>query len=329
MPLNSPFPPFYKREAYENDPSLRALVTEINELKAKKGAIILAHSYVHPEIVYGVADFRGDSYGLSLEAKKANADIIVFAGVVFMAETAKILSPKALVLIPDREAGCSLADSITKDGLIELKAQYPDAATVCYINSRIDVKAESDVCVTSTNALEIIKKLPQRRILFVPDRLMAQNIRRSLAEQQIDKEVFYSKGSCEVHDHFNPAGIEEARCHFPDLKVVSHPECSPEITQQSDFVGSTGKMMDYVRQTKSRHFMMLTECGLVDRLEAETKDKVFISSCMICPHMKRNTLNNILSALKNPTQEQIIEVDEEIRVKAKRSLDRMFELSVA
>ena len=252
--------------------SIAPLTLEINRLKKEKGAVILAHSYVEPEIIYGVADFRGDSYFLSLKARDARARMIVFAGVVFMAETAKILSPEAQVVVPDRQSGCSLADSLTGDQLRKLKALYSDATVVCYINSTADVKAESDVCVTSGNVYPIVENLPARRILFVPDRLMGQNLRAELKRRGVDKEIITSDGTCMVHDQFSPADIAEARGRFPGLKVVSHPECTPEVAAVSDFVGSTGAMMSYVRSTGAPYYLMLTECGLVGRLEVEGGD---------------------------------------------------------
>lgn len=303
------------------------LTLEINQLKKDKGAVILAHSYVEPEIVYGVADFAGDSYMLSMKAKEAAADRIVFSGVVFMAETAKILSPEAEVVVPDRGSGCSLADSLTGAQLRELKEQYPDAAVVCYINSTADVKAECDVCVTSSNVYKIIASLPQKRILFVPDRLMAENIRVEMRKRGIDKEILTSDGTCIVHDRFDPTLISEARSKFPGLKVVSHPECTRDITDKSDYVGSTGGMMQYVKSTEAPYFMMLTECGLVERIEVEAPEKRFISGCKLCPYMKLNSLEKIRDVLIAPRPEQVIELDETLRLKALRSIDRMFEIA--
>ncbi len=303
------------------------LTLEINDLKKEKGAVVLAHSYVEPEIVYGVADFAGDSYMLSLKAKQAAAERIVFSGVVFMAETAKILSPEAEVVVPDRGSGCSLADSLTGAQLRELKSRYPDAAVVCYINSTADVKAECDVCVTSSNVYKIVASLPQKRILFVPDRLMAENIRVEMRKRGIDKEILSSDGTCIVHDRFDPNIVVDARRKYPGLKVVSHPECTIDITGQSDFVGSTGAMMEYVKTTEAPYFMMLTECGLLERLEVESPEKNFISGCKLCPYMKMNSLEKIRDVLVSPRQEQIIELDEELRLKALGSIERMFEIA--
>ncbi len=303
------------------------LTLEINRLKKEKNAVILTHSYVEPEIIYGVGDFKGDSYHLSLMAKQAKAQIIVFVGVVFMAETAKILSPEATVVVPDRGSGCSLADSIDGDGVRKLKALYPDATVVCYINSTADVKAESDVCVTSGNVYAIVQKLPARRILFVPDRLMAENVRTEMKARGVDKEIISSDGTCMVHDQFTPAQIAEARAQFPGLKVVAHPECTEEVAALADYVGSTGGMMKYVKTTPAPYFLMLTECGLVGRLEVESPEKTFIGGCRLCPYMKLNSLEKVRDALLAPRPDQIVTLDEGLRLRAARCIDRMFELT--
>jgi quinolinate synthase len=303
------------------------LTLEIQQLKREKNAVILAHSYVEPEIIYGVADFRGDSYYLSLQARRSSAPVIVFAGVVFMAETAKILCPEATVVVPDRGSGCSLADSITGEEVRRLKGLYPEAAVVCYINSTADVKAESDVCVTSGNVYEIVTRLPERQILFVPDRLMAENVRAELKRRGVNKEIISSDGTCLVHDAFDPAQIAEARGRFPGLKVVSHPECPPEVAALSDFVGSTGEMMKYVKGTVAPYFLLLTECGLVGRLQVESPEKHFIGGCRLCPYMKLNSLEKIRDALAAPRADQIVTLEEGLRRRAARCLERMFELA--
>jgi quinolinate synthase len=306
---------------------LAPLTLEINRLKREKGAVILTHSYVEPEIVYGVGDFKGDSYYLSLQAREARANMIVFAGVVFMAETAKILSPAATVVVPDRGSGCSLADSLTGEQLRRLKAAYPDAAVVCYINSTAEVKAESDVCVTSGNVHDIIARLPQRRILFVPDRLMGENIRAELKRRGVAKEIITSDGTCIVHDVFDAASVADARARFPGLRVVAHPECTPEVAAAADFVGSTGAMMKYVKQTTAPYFLMLTECGLVGRLQVEAPEKHFIGGCRLCPYMKLNSLEKVRDALAAPRPDQVITLEEDLRRRALRSIERMFEMT--
>ena len=305
------------------------LTLEINRLKQEKDAVILAHSYVEPEIIYGVADFRGDSYYLSQQARKSQASLIVFAGVVFMAETAKLLSPQATVVVPDRGSGCSLADSLTGAELRRLKSLYPDAAVVCYINSTAEVKAESDVCVTSSNVYDIVAGLPARRILFVPDRLMAENIRVELRRRGVDKEIIASDGTCLVHDQFDVGQIAAARDQFPGLKIVVHPECAADVAAAADFVGSTGAMMKYVKQTAAPYYLMLTECGLVGRLQVEAPEKNFIGGCRLCPYMKLNSLEKVRDALAAPRPDQIVTLDEDLRRRAARTIERMFELTPA
>jgi len=316
-----------RRWDYPNCQKIAPLTLEINRLKREQDAVILTHSYVEPEIVYGVGDFKGDSYYLSLMARESKAKKIVFAGVVFMAETAKILSPEATVVVPDRGSGCSLADSITGDEVRRLKALYPDAAVVCYINSTADVKAESDVCVTSSNVYAIVAGLPERRILFVPDRLMADNVRAELKRRGVDKEIIASDGTCIVHDQFDVGDIAEARARFPGLRVVAHPECTAEVAAAADFVGSTGAMMKYVKGTPAPYFLMLTECGLVSRLQVEDPEKRFIGGCRLCPYMKLNSLGKVRDALRAPRPGQIITLEEDVRVRAARCIDRMFELT--
>jgi quinolinate synthase len=305
------------------------LTLEINRLKRERDAVILAHSYVEPEIIYGAADFTGDSYYLARQAKLANAGTIVFAGVVFMAETAKILSPQATVLVPDHGSGCSLADSITAEDVRRMKALYPEATVVCYINSSAEVKAECDVCVTSSNAFHIVANLTTRQVLFVPDRLMAENLRAELRRSGVDKEIISSDGTCIVHDQFTVEQLEEARAQFPGLKVVSHPECPPAIADLSDFVGSTSAMMTYVQGTPAPYYLMLTECGLVGRLQVEAPGAHFIGGCRLCPFMKLNSLEKIRDVLRAPRADQIITLDEELRIRAGRCIDRMFELAPA
>ena len=314
---------------YDACKAIAPLTLEINRLKKEKGAVILAHSYVEPEIIYGVSDFTGDSYYLSLMARQSQAKEIVFAGVVFMAETAKILSPDALVVVPDRHSGCSLADSITGEDVRRLKALHPGAPVICYINSTAEVKAESDICVTSGNVYGIVASLPDPTVLFVPDRLMAENLRIELRRRGVAKEVIASDGTCIVHDEFTPAQVAAARAQFPGLKVVSHPECPPEVAAVSDFVGSTGAMMKYVKSTNAPYFLMLTECGLVGRLEVEAPEKRFIGGCRLCPYMKLNSLEKIRDALVAPRPDQVVTLDDDLRRRAGRCIERMFELAPA
>jgi len=316
-----------KKWNYPTCREIAPLTLEINHLKKQKDAVLLTHSYVEPEIVYGVGDFKGDSYFLSLKAREAKAKVILFAGVVFMAETAKILSPDTTVIVPDRASGCSLADSIDGAGVRKLKALYPDATVVCYINSTAEVKAESDVCVTSGNVYAIVANLPAHRILFVPDRLMADNLRDELRRRGIAKEIISSDGTCMVHDQFTAAQVAAARAQFPGLKVVAHPECTADVAAVADFVGSTGAMMKYVKTTPAPYFLMLTECGLVGRLEVEAPEKHFIGGCRLCPYMKLNSLEKIRDALRAPRPDQIVTLDENLRRRAATCIERMFALT--
>jgi quinolinate synthase len=312
---------------YETCLAIAPITLEINRLKKEKGAVILAHSYVEPEIIYGVADFKGDSYFLSVKAKESKAKMIVFAGVVFMAETAKILSPEATVIVPDRNSGCSLADSIDGEGVRRLKALYPDATVVCYINSTAEVKSESDICVTSGNVYDIVTSLPTQRVIFVPDRLMAENLRSELKRRGVAKDIISSDGTCIVHDQFTAEQIVSARAQFPGLRVAAHPECPADVAAAADFVGSTGAMMKYVRATQAPYFLMLTECGLVGRLQSEEPEKNLIGGCRICPYMKLNSLEKIRDALVAPRTDQIVTLAEPLRLRAGRCIERMFELA--
>src|SRR5262245_41558993 len=255
------------------------LINEIRQLKEEKNAIVLAHSYVTPEITYGVADFVGDSYALSKNAKETDADIIVFSAVRFMGDTAKILSPEKEVLIPSRLDGCTLADSINGEQVRELKRKYPDHTFVCYINTTAEVKAECDVCVTSANVYMIVEKIPNDKIYFLPDKLMGQNLVNEMKSRGVKKDIKFWNGTCYVHEEYGTEQIFRIRTEYPDAKIVSHPECKPEVIAQSDFVGSTSQMLNYMRETESKKFLMLTECGLSSRLQVEFPDKQLVGSC--------------------------------------------------
>ena len=300
------------------------LINEINTLKEEKNAVILAHSYVSPEITYGVADFVGDSYGLSRDAMQTKASTIVFAAVRFMGETAKILNPHKEVLIPSVIDGCSLADSITATQVKDLRKSYPDYTFVCYVNTSAEVKAECDVCVTSANVYDIVAKIPNDKIYFLPDKLIGQNLKTEIARRGIKKDIQFYSGTCYVHETYDPELIHRIRLEYPSLKVVSHPECVPAICQESDFVGSTSQMLDYMKIAKAKEFLMLTECGLASRLQVEIPDKKFVGSCVLCKYMKSNSLKNILRVLKNPESRDRVTMSEEIRLKALRCLEAMF-----
>lgn len=300
---------------------------EINRIKREKNAIILAHSYTTPDIVYGVADFRGDSFELAQKARKTEAEIIVFAGVWFMAQTAKILNPAKQVLIPAGKAGCTLADSMTGEDIARLKAQYPGVPVLCYINSTAEVKAQSDVCVTSGNVFDIAQKMSQDRLIFVPDMLMAQNLERELQRRGTPKKIIASGGSCCVHDKYRPEHVEQLRNGHPGITVLAHPECAPEVCALCDYVGSTKGMADYVARSPKNLFGLLTEHGLVNRLEAEHPAKQFIWPFGTCSYMKKNTLLNTLQALVTPRPDQVVTVEETLALAAQKSIHKMFELA--
>ena len=297
------------------------LTLEINKIKKEKNTVILAHSYQTPDIIFGVADFSGDSLGLSREAAKTEADTILFAGVVFMAETAKILSPHKTVIVPKIEAGCSLADSITGEDVRELRTKYPGIPIIAYVNTTADVKAEVDVCVTSANVLEIVNSIESDKIIFLPDKNMADYIRKETGKEVIDWE-----GLCIVHEEFNPESVIEVRDMFDDIYVIAHSECPPEVLDKVDMIGGTTDMKNYIEANPDQiKLFLVTECGLSDRFAVEYPDREFYGTCSLCPYMKMNSLANILEALKNPTDEQIITLDEELMNKARGSLERMLE----
>jgi quinolinate synthase len=305
--------------------SMMPLINAINALKKERNAVILAHSYVSPEIVYGVADFTGDSYALAKDATTTTADTIVFAAVRFMGETAKILNPEKKVLIPGRESGCTLADAITGPDVIRLKKEFPEHTFVCYINTTADVKAECDVCVTSSNVYDIVETIPNDKIYFVPDKLMGQNIQEEMARRGVNKDIRLYPGTCYVHEEYDPEMIRFLRLKFPGVKVLSHPECSPGVARASDYVGSTAQMIDYVAKSRESQFAMLTECGLSSRLQVEFPGKKIVGSCTMCKYMKSNTLEGILRVLMKPRPEDEVVLDEDIRLRAQRCIDAMFD----
>ncbi len=301
------------------------LINKINEIKKEKNAVVLAHSYVNPEIVYGVADFVGDSYGLSRDAKQTDADIIVFAAVKFMAETAKILNPGKEVLVPSKFNGCSLADSITGQDVRSLKEQYPGYSFICYINTTAEVKAECDACVTSSNVYDIIERFPSDRIYFLPDKLMGLNIIEEMNNRGVNKDIKLWKGTCYVHEDYNPEMIYRMKFQYDNLKVLSHPECSPGVLQQSDFVGSTSQLLKYMDSSPNDNtYLMLTECGITSRLQVEYPGKKIVGSCTLCKYMRSNTLEDILRVLTNPRDEDRITLNSSTRQKANTCVEAMF-----
>ena len=307
--------------------SAAAYTLAINRFKKEQNAVILAHSYTTPDLVYGVADYRGDSYELALKARESSADVLVFAGVWFMAQTAKIINPSKKVLIPAGKAGCTLADSMTGEQLRALRAKHPGVPALCYINSSAEVKAASDVCVTSGNVFDIAQKMPGDELIFVPDMLMAENIEAELARRGTPKKIISSGGSCCVHDKYRPAHVEQLRAQYPGIRVVAHPECPIEVCRLCDYVGSTKGMAAYVAESPDKCFGMLTELGLVNRLEAEHPDKKFVWPFGVCSYMKKNTLINTLEALVDPRPEQIVQVESTVAQEAKKAIDNMFELT--
>ncbi len=315
----------YTREKCEE---LLPKILRIEELKKEKDAVILAHSYVAPDIIQAVSDFVGDSYELSKKAKEASQKTIVFVAVKFMAETAKLLNPKKRVLIPSKINGCSLADSISGSQVVTLRQQYPDYTFVCYINTTAEVKAECDVCVTSSNVYAIIEAIPNNKIYFLPDKLMGKNVINYLAEKGIHKDIKLWDGTCYVHEEYNPEMIQYIRSQHDGVKVLTHPECSEDVLADSDFVGSTSQMLNYVKKTKAPSFFMLTECGLTGRLEAESPDKKFVGTCTMCKYMRSNTLDDIIRVLENADSDDIVEINTKTQAAALMSIEAMFKYNM-
>ena len=295
------------------------LVEKINKLKKEKNAVILAHSYMTPEIYHCVADIVGDSLLLAKESQKAKADIIIMCGVHFMAETAKILNPDKKVLIPDMSAGCSLAESITGDDVRLLKEKYPGVPVVSYVNTSADVKSETDICCTSSNAVEIVESLGVDKVIFLPDEYLAQNV----AAQTKVKIISY-KGTCIVHERFTPEEIREYRKNYPGIVVLAHPECPPDVVAEADYTGSTSKMSNYVKVNKPKKVLMVTECSMSDNVEADNPNVSFIKPCNLCPYMKKIDLEKILDCLENDTNEIVL--DNKTIEAARKSVIRMTEI---
>ena len=294
-------------------------IYKINKLKKEKNAVILAHNYQTPEIYHGISDFSADSLALAVEAAKTKADIIVMCGVHFMAETAKLMSPDKKVLLPDMSAGCSLASSITGKDVINLKKKYPGVPVVSYVNTSADVKAETDVCCTSANALKIVKSLGVKKVIFLPDEYLAKYV-----ASQTDVEIISWKGTCEVHEQFNDEEINEIRKNNPGIKIIAHPECPPDVINASDFAGSTSGMIKYVKDNQPKKVMMVTECSMSDNVQIDNPNVQFIKPCNLCPHMKKITLPKILDCLENETNEIVMSGD--TIEKARRSVERMAEI---
>jgi quinolinate synthase len=292
------------------------LVARIHELKKERNAVILAHNYQTPEIFHGVADIVGDSLALAREGARVEADVIVLAGVHFMAETAKILSPEKTVLIPDLRAGCSLADSITGADIRELRKRYPGVPVVTYVNTSADVKAESDICCTSSNAVEVVESLGVDRVICLPDQYLAKWV-----ATQTDVDIIWWDGACEVHERFTGEEIRRYRESFPGAVILAHPECPPDVLDEADYVGSTAGMTNWVRERQPKQVVMITECSMSDNLAAENPAVDFVRPCNLCPHMKRITLEGIVHALE--TMQYPVEVAPDVAARARVAVERM------
>ena len=299
------------------------VIAEINRLKREKDAVILAHNYMTPEIFHGVGDFVGDSLALAREAARTDAKVIVQAGVHFMAETSKILSPEKTVLIPDMRAGCSLAASITGADVRLLKQKYPGLPVVTYVNTSAEVKAESDICCTSGNAVKVVEAIARDfgtdTVIMIPDKYLARNV-----ANQTGVKVITWEGACEVHERFTAQQIRDYRTGHPGIVVLAHPECPPEVVAEADFAGSTAAMTDYVMSRKPKQVVLITECSMADNVAVDAVDTEFVRPCNLCPHMKRITLQNIYDALLHDQFE--VTVDPAISARARAAVQRMIDL---
>jgi quinolinate synthase len=312
------------------------LAAEINRLKVEKNAVILGHNYMEPALFNSVPDFVGDSLELARKAAQTNKDIIVFCGVKFMAETAKILNPTKTVLLPSEKAGCSLAASITAADVRELRRLFPGVPVVTYVNTYADVKAESDICCTSGNARAVVESLGTETVIFIPDEYLAKNVAKETGKhiifptmdprKKLDNDLDYQMigwlGRCEVHDKFTVGDIENVRKQFPDVTILAHPECSPEVVAASDFSGSTTAMIRHVETTSAPHYLLLTECAMGDNIAAANPDKEMLRLCSVrCPHMNQITLEDTLESLRK--NQYVIEIPKEVLQRAARSVERM------
>jgi quinolinate synthase len=292
-------------------------IAAINELKRQRNAVVLAHNYQTPEIFHGVADFVGDSLALAQQGAKTDADVIVLAGVHFMAETAKILSPEKTVLIPDLLAGCSLAASITAEDVRLLRQRYPGVPVVTYVNTTAAVRAESDICCTSANAVAVVESLGVDRVIFLPDEFLGKWV-----ATQTDVKIILWKGHCEVHERFTGKELRDYReAQGGDIEILAHPECPPDVLAEADFVGSTAAMIRHVGEARPRRVVMITECSMSDNVAVEFPDVEFIRPCNLCPHMKRITLPKILRSLQ--TMEHKVEIDPQVADRARKAMERM------
>ncbi|HEV7717960.1 MAG TPA: quinolinate synthase NadA [Arsenicitalea sp.] len=301
-------------------PFFAPLIHQINLLKKEKDAVILAHNYQTPQIYHGIADIVGDSLQLAIEATKVRQSVIVQCGVHFMGETSKLLNPEKTVLIPDSRAGCSLAASITAADVLAMRAQYPGVPVVTYVNSSAEVKAVSDVCCTSSNALEIVNAVDGDTVIMIPDQFLAQN-----TAKKTHKKIITWAGACEVHETFTADDIAELRSAYPNAKIIAHPECPPEVIAAVDYAGSTAGMISWVKSEKPARVVMVTECSMSDNVAAETPGVDFLRGCNICPHMKRINLENVLWSLFTGTEE--VTVAEHLMAPGRAAVQRMIDLS--
>lgn len=295
-------------------------IDAINRLKRQRNAVILAHNYQTPEIFHCVADISGDSLALARKAAETDAEVIVMAGVHFMAETAKLMSPDKIVLIPDLEAGCSLAASITAADVRALRERYPGVPVATYVNTSAEVKAESDICCTSSNAVQVVESLGVERVIFLPDEYLADYV-----AGQTEVEIIRWQGRCEVHERFTGQEIDDYRQGFSNIIILAHPECPPDVLATADFVGSTSQMTNYVRDRQPERVLMVTECSMSDNLAAEHPNVEFVRPCNLCPHMKRITLAKILESLESLTPR--VEIDPAIAGRARAAVARMLALN--
>ncbi len=294
-------------------------VEAILRLKQERNAVVLGHNYMSPEIYYGVSDVVGDSLALAREATEVEAEVIVLAGVHFMAETVKLLNPSKTVLIPDLRSGCSLAESITPQDVRELRRRHPGVPVVTYVNTSAAVKAESDICCTSGNAVAVIESLGVPRVIMIPDQYLAQNV-----AHQSGVEVITHPGACEVHERFTRADIRQVRLDYPEVTVLAHPECPPGVVDEADFAGSTAQMQRFVETRRPSRVALITECSMSDNLAAANPDLEFVRACNLCPHMKRNTLAKIRHSLETLTHE--VTIDPEVAERARLAVDRMLQV---
>jgi quinolinate synthase len=294
------------------------LIRQINQLKREKDAVILAHNYQTPQIYHGVADVVGDSLQLAIEATKVEQSTIIQCGVHFMAETSKLLNPEKTVLIPDARAGCSLASSITAADVMAMREQYPGVPVITYVNTSAEVKAVTDICCTSSNALDIVEGVDSDTVMMIPDQYLAQN-----TAKKTKKKVITWAGACEVHETFTATDIAELREAYPEAKIIAHPECPTDVIDACDFSGSTSGMINWVKTERPKNVVMVTECSMSDNVAAETEGVQFLKGCNICPHMKRINLENILWSLHTGTEE--VTVDPVIAEKARGAVERMIE----